>query len=362
MATKYQVIADTLRAHIQAGKYAHATILPSEFAIAREYQVSRQTVRQALALLAQDGLIETRRGSGSHILRALQGGGACRYNIAVVVTYISDYVFPSILREIENVLSQQECTSSIFATRNQVSNERKILARLLEQPVDGIIVEATKSALPNPNLDLYQQLMARDIPLVFVHGYYAGLPESHFVLDANYDGGLILSRYLAGQGCTRIGGIFKSDDIQGHGRYAGYAAGLQERGLELRDQDVFWFNTGAKNTLLAGDDSPIRAFLDAALEEVDSFVCYNDEIAYFLEQQLQKRGLRIPEDVALVSFDNSNYSKLASVPITSLSHGSGNTGRTAAQMMLQMLKGEYCQSAQVPWELVERQSSLRTAK
>lgn len=359
MATKYQVVADTLRAQMQAGKYANATILPSEFAIAQEYQVSRQTVRQALALLAQDGLIETRRGSGSHILRTVPSDAVRRYNIAVIVTYIGDYIFPSTLREIEGVLSRQECTSSIFATRNQVSNERKILSRLLEQPVDGIIVEATKSALPNPNLDLYQQLMSHKIPLVFVHGYYADLPESHFVLDANYDGGLTLARYLADQGYTHIGGVFKSDDIQGHGRYAGYSAGLRERGLELRDQNVFWFDTGTKETLLAGDDAPIRAFFDAALREVDSFVCYNDELAYFFEQQLQARGLRIPEDIALVSFDDSNYSKLSPIPLTSLSHGKENTGRTAAQMMLQLLRGEYCQSVQIPWELVVRESSGR---
>ena len=52
MSTKYQAVADALRAHIQAGKYAGAAVLPSEFAIAEEYQVSRQTVRQALSLLA----------------------------------------------------------------------------------------------------------------------------------------------------------------------------------------------------------------------------------------------------------------------------------------------------------------------
>lgn len=356
MSTKYQAIADSLRAHIQVGKYVNADVLPSEFAIAQEYKVSRQTVRHALMILAQDGLIETRQGSGSHILRAAPSSRTSRYSIAVIVTYISDYVFPSILREIEDVLSQQECTAIIYATRNQVSNERKILTRLLEQPVDGIIVEATKSALPNPNLDLYRQLMEHDTPLVFIHGYYADLAEPHFVLDANYDGGLTLTRYLAARGHTRIGGIFKSDDIQGHGRYAGYAAGLQERGLELRDQDVFWFNTGTKETLLTGDDSPIRAFFDSVLGTVDSFVCYNDEIAYFFEQQLQKRGIRVPEDVALVSFDNSNYSKLSPIPITSLSHGKENTGRTAAQMMLKLLKGEHCQSVQIPWELVERAS------
>ena len=166
-------------------------------------QGSPQTVRQALSLLARDGLIETKRGSGSHILRSA-ASGACHYNIAVIVTYIGDYVFPSILREIEDVLSQQECTSSIFATQNRVSNERKILTRLLEQPVDGILVEATKSALPNPNLDLYRRLMDSDTPLVFIHGYYPDLPESHFVLDANYDGGLMLARYLADQGSPAL--------------------------------------------------------------------------------------------------------------------------------------------------------------
>lgn len=106
MSTKYQTIADALRAHIQAGNYANADTLPSEFAIAQEYQVSRQTVRRALNILAQDGLIETRQGSGSHIVRAVPVSS--RHSVAVIVTYISDYVFPGILWEIEDVLSQQE--------------------------------------------------------------------------------------------------------------------------------------------------------------------------------------------------------------------------------------------------------------
>ncbi|MDE7242362.1 MAG: GntR family transcriptional regulator, partial [Oscillospiraceae bacterium] len=196
MSNKYQIVADALRSHIQVGKYAAADILPSEFAIAQEYQVSRQTVRRALSILAQDGLIETRQGSGSHIVRTAPAS-ANRHSVAVIVTYISDYVFPGILREIEDVLSQQECTFIIYATRNQIANERKILGRLLEQPVDGIIVEATKSALPNPNLDLYRKLMANGTPLVFIHGYYADLPEPHCVLDDNYEGCVMLARYLA---------------------------------------------------------------------------------------------------------------------------------------------------------------------
>ncbi|MDE7054803.1 MAG: GntR family transcriptional regulator [Oscillospiraceae bacterium] len=358
MAAKYQLIADELRAHIKAGKYATATGLPPEFAIAEEYQVSRQTVRQALAVLVREGLIETRQGSGSHILRSPSGGGQ-RRSIAVIFTYIGDYFFPGILREVENVLSQNNCTPSLFATQNQVSNERRILSNLLTQPVDGILVEATKSALPNPNLDLYRQLMERDIPLVFMHGYYANLPGVHYVLDANFDGGRLLSHYLADNGYHRIGGIFKSDDIQGHGRYDGYATGLREKGLPLQDQYVYWYNTEIKASLMAGDDTPIRAFLDVSLGEVDSFVCYNDELANFLVGQVQKRGLRIPDDVAVVSFDNSYYSEIAAVPLTSLSHGSENAGRTAAEILIKQLNGKYCQSVQIPWVLVERESSKK---
>ena len=336
MAAKYQIVADALRAHIQTGKYADAAALPTEFAIAGEYQVSRQTVRQALALLAREGLIATRQGSGSRILRQTRDAAPQRRSIAVITTYISDYIFPSILREAETVFARHDCTPSLFATQNQVSNERRILTQLLGQPVDGILVEATKSALPNPNLDL---------------------PGAHFVMDANADGGRQLACYLADKGYARIGGVFKSDDIQGHGRYAGYTEGLREKGLQLMDRYVYWYNTETKASFLSGQDASVGTYLDQALEEVDAFVCYNDEIANSLLLQLQKRGLRVPEDAAIVSFDNSYYSELSPVPITSLSHGGENAGRTAAEILLRQMDGEYCQSVQLPWTLVERESS-----
>ncbi|MDE7218849.1 MAG: substrate-binding domain-containing protein [Oscillospiraceae bacterium] len=310
-----------------------------------------------MALLVREGLIATRQGSGSRILRQTSSVEKQHRSIAVITTYISDYIFPGILREVETVLSQHGCTPSLFATQNQVANERRILTQLLGQPVDGILVEATKSALPNPNLDLYQQLMDQGVPLVFIHGCYANLPGAHFVMDANADGGRQLACYLADKGCACIGGIFKSDDIQGHGRYAGYTEGLREKGLQLKDRHVYWYNTETKRSFLSGSDTSVRAYLDEVLDEVDSFVCYNDEIANSLLLQLQKRGLRVPEDVAIVSFDNSYYSELSPVPITSLSHGGENAGRTAAEILLRQMDGEYCQSVQLPWVLVERESS-----
>ena len=86
-------------------------------------------------------------------------------------------------------------------------------------------------------------------------------------------------------------------------------------------------------------------------------VCYNDEIASRLVAQLVRRGISIPENMAVVSFDNSQYSEMTTPRITSLSHGSHNVGRLAAELLMRLFDGEECQSQLAPWTLVQKESS-----
>ena len=167
MNPKYQMVAETLRGGILDGTYQKT--LPTEQALCAQFQVSRQTVRQALSLLETERLIDRRQGSGSHIRERKENTPRRRLSIAVVTTYISDYIFPSILREIETVCSENNSAPLLFATQNQFANERRILLTLLEMDqLDGILVEGTKTGLPNPNIKLYQKLMEKGIPLVFM--------------------------------------------------------------------------------------------------------------------------------------------------------------------------------------------------
>ena len=245
MAPKYQMVADSLRTDILDGVYQKRMLLPTEQLLCQQFQVSRQTVRQALALLVSEGLIERRQGSGSHIRDRSKPAPMPHRSIAVITTYISDYIFPSILREVENVLSDHNSAPLLFATQNQVSNERKVLNTLLElNSLDGVLVEGTKTGLPNPNLDLYRRLIDRGVPLVFMNGNYPELTDSLSVLDDNFGGGYQLVEYLIGQGHSRIAGIFKSDDIQGIERYSGYVHALRDHG-KLGDNTIpaAWFTT-----------------------------------------------------------------------------------------------------------------------
>ncbi len=355
MPPKYQKIAEELRIHILDGKYRGARSLPTEAALVEEYQVSRQTVRSALAVLEQSGLIVRRQGSGSYIRETSPPEApASTRSVAVITTYISDYIFPSILREVETVLARHDCTPTLYATRNQVSNERKILSSLLALPVDGILVEGTKTALPNPNLDLYEQLLERKVPLVFMNGNYRNLSQALFVLDDNIGGGRMLVNYLHGKGHRSIAGIFKSDDIQGHYRYAGYAEALRDLGLPMEDRQVLWYNTEDRPKFETDQLTPEAA---RALEGCTAVVCYNDEVACFLIRQLMERKVSIPKDMAVVSFDNSQYSDLSPIRVTSLSHGENNVGRLSAELLIRLMQGSPCRSELVPWELVEKESS-----
>lgn len=355
MPSKYVQIAALLRTKIQEGFYQSTMRLPTEMELSQTYQVNRQTVRRALSLLTNEGLIERRQGSGSYVRDSSQAHGN---SIAILTTYINDYIFPSILQDAQTIFARNGYSTMVFCTHNQVDMERKVLKDILNSPVCGLLVEGTKSALPNPNLDLYQQLRDAGIPVVFLHGSYCALPNPVCISDDDSQGGYLLTQFLLKKGHKNIAGIFKSDDIQGHNRYFGFLTAFRDASLPLPDSNVLWYTTEEKNQLLKHHDTALlQDFIKNRMTGVTAVVCYNDEIAFSLVDLLLSSGIRVPRDVAVVSFDNSSYSEFCTIKITSLAHGSKHIGRIAAEHLVGMLQGQKVESVAVPWSLVEKESS-----
>ncbi len=345
---KYQRIATELQNEIKTGQLPAGEMLPTEEQLTQRFSASRQTIRQALSLLVDAGLITKQRGSGSRV--CAQAASLRSGNIAVIATYISDYIFPGILREAQSVFAANQYSAILSATRNSVYHERQILQDLLSKPIDGILVEGTKTALPNPNLDLYQKLMERNIPIVFFNGFYADLPGSISVYADNFGGGYELVQHLLKKGHDSIAGIFKSDDIQGHERYSGYITALRDAGRMIPDSSVFWYTTESREELFTEE-------LAKKIAECSAVVCYNDEVAFRLIPLLLSHGIHVPQDVAVASFDNSSLSDLSPVKITSLSYGGQNIGHVAAETLLSCIAGKPAASQTLRWTLVEKDSS-----
>lgn len=346
---KYMEVASAIRDEIASGVYPEGQILPTEEELAGRFGCSRQTVRQALSVLVSDDLIVKRQGSGSSVKR--RGQTARTNNIAVIATYISDYIFPSQLRAVESVLAANRYTAILAATGNRVCNERAILRDMLSKPVDGFLIEGTKTAIPNPNLDLYEELLRRSIPVVFFNGYYPALSGTVAVCADNYGGGYELVQYLMKKGHRKIAGVFKSDDIQGHQRYSGYISALRDGDCMVSDERIIWYTTESLEHMFRDRDEILSRLGDST-----AVVCYNDEAAFRLVQFLLDCGRRIPEDVAVVSFDNSSLSEVSPVKITSLSYEDRNIGRISAAKLIKLINGQPVTSEAVPWTLVEKES------
>ncbi len=330
--SKYMKIIVWIKNNISEGTFSPNTKLPSEYELMEQFGVSRQTVRKALEVLEEEGVVKSRQGSGTFVMeKRIHRNNNCS-RVAVITTYIDNYIFPKIIKGIEKSLNKNGYQVQISFTNNSGSREEEILKDLLRQELGGIIVETTKSALPNPNLHLYQQLQDRNIPIVFIHSCYPGV-EAPMISLEDEETGKMVTRHLIEYGHEAIGGIFKMDDGQGLRRYSGYLKEMLTHGLKVRGNQIVWIDTeDIKNMEL------IEAKIVERLKDCTAVFCYNDQVACKLIEIFKKYNVFVPDDISIVGVDNTELAKLADINLTSIQHPKEELGVKAAETLIEMMQ------------------------
>jgi len=354
LAHKYLSITDWLREQISSGTFSPGQKLPSENQLCQQFGVSRQTVRQAIACLEQQNLISRIQGSGTYVNAT--DTPTTHKNIGILTSYIGEYIFPDLIAGIQNVLAEHNCQMTLKLTHNKVANEKKELLALLDADIDGLIVEATKSALPNPNLYLYKEFANRGIPVVFINTAPQGL-RCNSILNNDPLGAQLATEHLIAQGHTHIGAILKQDDLQGHERYQGLVETLYKHDLPLQESAILWYSTEGWEHLFS--DAGVKHMMKH-LANVSAVMCYNDSVAFEFYKVLKKQGLRIPDDLSVVSFDNSSLAQMARPPLTTVTHPSRDLGARATQTLLDTIRNPHIKIQHVYQpELIVRASTAK---
>lgn len=361
MIPKYQRIADRLRAQLTGENHIRTMKLPTEKELCGRYGVSRQTVRQALAVLEAEGLIERRQGSGAYATGLHPD--ASHNQIAILLASDSDYTYARLRSNLQAPLVKEGFAVSFFLTGSCVAKEREILKQLQSLPLRGLIVDTVKSALPNPNLDLYEKLWARQLPTVFLHAAYENFPPRTVISEENFSGAAYLTQYLAKQKHTHIAGIFRNDTRPGIERYLGFTSACAAFGLTWSDDCICWYSSAALAALQKKQATGFLSdFIRQNLGACSAVICQDDEIAYWLIKELIRAGKHVPEDVSVVSFDNSFLCDFSAPRITSLSHKtSAELATAAAEALLAQMRGQTAVSASLRFELIERGSCISLA-
>jgi GntR family transcriptional regulator of arabinose operon len=328
---KYKQIMDFYKKYITENKLSDGELLPSESKVANKFDFSRDTVRRALDQLEKDDVVYRQRGRGTFYKDSKNK--VKEKKIAVITTYLSNYIFPNIISGIEEVVSSKYYTMTLANTDNDPNKERKHLRKVIDNGVDGLIIEPTKSAIDTHNMDLYRELKEKNIPFVMLNAYYRELNPSYAIVN-DYKGGYKATQYLLQLGHKNIAGIFKEDDLQGVFRLKGFKKALNDYGIDSESADVGTYITSQISSY------PYH-WMDKMLSHQDqptAVVCYNDEIAVDVVKAIIDKGLKVPEDISVVSFDDSILATATNVRLTSVRHPKEDLGRHAARLLFNMIE------------------------
>jgi LacI family transcriptional regulator len=199
------------------------------------------------------------------------------------------------------------------------------------------------------------ELASSGYPLVLVDRYLKGI-STDYVMTDHFGGALRGVHYLLDRGYQRVGfATWLSPAVSMEHRLLGYMQALRERGIHPDDSLIC--RVEGYPTV---DLTPLRSFLSGDQRPTAVFAA-NDQIAIALYRAPAAVGLHVPDDLAVVGFDNLDMTAHLDPPLTTVAQPFLKMGQTAAELLLRRIRGKaaYLQQVTLAPELIIRQSCLR---
>lgn len=244
---------------------------------------------------------------------------------------VTDCTNPNTARQIQviqQVLVAVGYAVLIFDTQEDAAAEQAAIDLLLEQVADGVILT------PVSNRGDGLASLGQQVPLILLNRETEEPIACDIVLNDNAGGARAATEHLIALGHRRIGYVTARKDVSTvRDRLAGYRGALIAAGLPADDQFVVRAEITVKDASAA-----TRGLLDRPARPT-AILAYNDLMAVGVLAALTEAGRRVPDDIALVGYDDIAYAPYLSVPLTTVRQQTQRMGRTAARMLLERFGG-----------------------
>jgi LacI family transcriptional regulator len=356
-------VENYLSARIESGEWPVGSKIPSERELEQSLDVSRTTVRNAVLALTARGLFERAIGQGTFVKRrpaAKPEAKAEKGTVGYVVCKAkserrplsSEYFYLDIFYGLEEE-SSSGGRHAMFAYLDDFDPAEVEAFDSFLAKVDGVVVEEAR----NPEFLL--RLKASGLPVLLL-APTAAMDGFDLVTTDLALGVAKAVAYLRGLGHERIAMIdgplrLESARI----RHDAFAAALREAGQTV-DADRFAGDTGW--TAEAG--AAAARGLAARSPRPTAVVCANDLLAFGALSGFAAAGLRVPQDVSVLGFDDTDWARLATPPLTAMRIHSHEMARTAARRLLERIAAAGLPAVKIefPIDLVERKSCAEVEK
>lgn len=377
----YAKIMEDIEEKIRKRMLTPNDILPSEAEISKAYAVSNITARRALNELENKGLIYRLKGKGSFVREKLSQdtpklvSPAAEENsmdfVALVMPHKAQLGRAAdIMYGLESKLKSQDYYLTFHVSDGDWVKEKNLIDDLIKNGAKGIVLAPVSSLT---NIDLINRLALTNYPLVTLDVYFDGV-DTGCVLTDNAGGSYTAGKYLVQQGYRNIFFIadYKiSNSTTVRDRYFGLCKALVEQGIPVDHKTLITIDTlrGSEDVMLEAHE---KGFLEApSLQELRKVVeeitalgsvavhTANDYIGIFIEKLVLEMGLRIPEDIAIIGYDNVENSSYIEVPLTTIDYDFREIGQKAGAVVLDMIRNPRSskQRVYIQTQLIKRKST-----
>ena len=355
---RYLQLADDLRRQIEDGTLRPGDQVSPEVELAQRHNLARGTVRQALQLLVTQGLLERSRRKGTFV--ANKAPAVTTTLIGIIVPYMQDALIHGILHGVESTLRLNGYSLIFGQSDGTLDIEVEQVRRLHRERACGLILWPAARA---GEVSLLERNLPPRFPLVLIDRTIPGLAASRVLVD-NFGGAYRAVEHLIALGHQRVGCVTHAGQISSvDDRVRGYAQALLDARIPTRLPAVLdWCEPGPEGQPAdyhAQDMTAIDRLLQPP-QAVTALFCINDHIALGVMRYLLARGLRIPDQVALVGFDDVPLAPFMPVPLTTVAQPKFEIGTQAALLLLDQISSRDTaqQTVVLPTALVVRASTV----
>lgn len=294
------------------------------------------------------------------IARSLQSGRT--WTIGLIVADISNPFFSSIARVVEDEASSHNYTVLFGSSDEKADKSQTLINTLIKRQVDALIIapaEKTESQI--------RALSKSRFPFVLIDRYFPGVQASTVCIN-NFDAAYLAVTHLIGNGFRNIRMVAYKTDLQHMtDRKNGFLRALKDNGLKPGKNSLL---ESSYDNIDSDMEKIMKESLDHGAEAPDSYFFATNSLAIRGLKEINKRNLLVPDDIAVVSFDESDALDFFYSPITFINQATDKIAREAVNILMRQLEAQgknpsvktLPEKTIIAAQLVIRKSSLKTNK